>query len=86
MPLIEGQEANPVEKQPRQTKEQQRQLLAERRKNKANAPLIVQCKTLWESLRVKQLDDQSRIPLMDEMMDMVKGKVVDVKKQLIIYF
>jgi pumilio family protein 6 len=61
-----------------EARKEQKRLQMQRRMAKPNAPLIQQAKALWEQLRSKTLDKKSRSDAMDQMMDLIKGKVNDL--------
>ncbi|KAJ3385429.1 hypothetical protein HDU92_003070 [Lobulomyces angularis] len=75
---VDASEGAGSEKQPRISKQEQRSILQQRRKNKPNEPLINQCKKLWEQIRIKKLDKPKRDVLLNQLMDLVKGKCVEI--------
>jgi type III secretory pathway component EscV len=73
------EEADPKEKQRLQRKEQKEQTL-KRKLQKPNSELIMEAKNIWEQLRQKRLSKQERRELMDQMMKLVSGKVLEVSQ------
>jgi pumilio family protein 6 len=71
------EETDPKEKQRLQRKEQKEQTL-KRKLQKPNSELIMEAKNIWEQLRQKRLSKQERRALMDQMMKLVSGKVLEV--------
>lgn len=61
-----------------EARKEQKKLLMQRRMAKPNAPLIQQAKSLWEQIRSKTLDSNSRAAAMAKMMELIKGKVNDL--------
>ena len=52
--------------------------MMQRKMAKPNAPLIQKAKSLWEQLRSKALDAKERAQVMAKMMELIKGKVIDL--------
>lgn len=70
-------DAEKAEKQ-KASKLEQKKLKLERKLQKPHSELILEAKKIWEDLRQKRLSKQERRELMDKMMEIVKGKVLDV--------
>lgn len=57
---------------------EQKELQLQRKLQRPNGEIIIKAKKLWEKLRVRVLPDEKRPKLMDEMMDLITGRVHDV--------
>ncbi|KAF9352865.1 pumilio domain member 6 [Mortierella sp. AD094] len=57
---------------------QKKALRDERRSHKPNADLIYPAKKLWEKLRLKELPKAERQAVMNDMMNLITGKVQDI--------
>lgn len=62
----------------RAEKEEKKKVLLERKAQKPNSNLIQNAKEIWEKLRQKRLSKKERRDLMKNMMNLVRGKCLEV--------
>ncbi|KAJ3359363.1 hypothetical protein HDU91_004954 [Kappamyces sp. JEL0680] len=73
----DGKTQEELEKQ-RASRKEQKQKALERKLQKPHSDIILEAKKIWEELRQKRLTKPERKKLMDQMMEIVTGKALDI--------
>ncbi|KAJ3387978.1 pumilio domain member 6 [Entophlyctis sp. JEL0112] len=64
-----------AQKSARASRIEQKAIALERRKARPNGSLVITLKKLWEVIRLKKLDSETRAAKMDELMGLITGKI-----------
>jgi hypothetical protein len=56
--------------------------IKQRKLAKPNAEIVFEAKKIWEEMRIKKIDTEKRATLIDKLVDLIKGKIYEVKPNL----